>query len=201
MQQPDIAAPSHDDPWWFAVHTRAQQELVADRNLRRKGYYTFFPFDRIRRRRKIAGQDRHVIEWIDVPYFSRYIFVGLFSPQQSTGPINSEDVDGVSTVVRGLTGTPLRIPTPVIQELMTRGEPDAPGLMRVVDLVERKKFETGAMVQFRDNTPLAGLIAEVALDAGKEVRLFLDVLGARREISAAPSAIAEIADMRRAVGR
>lgn len=175
-------------PRWYAVHTRPQSEAEADCNLRRQGYWTFYPFHRIRRRRKRPNTNVYTVEWVERPYFSRYVFVALRHDQESLYGVN--ETDGVSTVVY-CGPDPLVIPHSVMDELMDRA--DDKGLIGVLDNASRPKLKPGQMVTFKDNSPLAGLVAQVAVDAGREIRVWLDVLGGRRRISVTPSAVAEIA--------
>jgi transcription antitermination factor NusG len=151
------------EPEWFAIHTMSQQERLADRNLRRLGFWTFFPFDRVRKRRWNPGSRRFIIEWEPRPYFSRYIFVALRFADETTNVIQSESIDGVSTVVkRPLSGIPLRIPNTVMDLIMDR-----------------------AMVRFDETGNwCAALMREIVVEPDKEVMMFVDVLGKRRMSSA-----------------
>ena len=152
------------EPEWYAVHTGAQQERVADRNLRRLGFYTFFPFDRVRKRRWNPGSHRYIVEWVPVPYFSRYIFVALRFADETTNIIHSETVEGVSTVVKSaLSGIPLRIPNDVMDEIMDR-----------------------AMVKFDDTGSWCdAMMREIVHEGDRDIVMFVDELGKRRMAVAA----------------
>lgn len=183
-------------PRWYAVYTRPNHERKVDAELRRIGYPTFYPFHRVRRRRKRPNVNIYFVEWIDQPYFTRYLFVAL--PNQHCGLYSAANAEGVCEIV-SYGGSPLEIPHPVIDELMERA--DQQGLIAEIDMTERKRLSPGERVTFGDNTALAGLVGEVSIDAGKEIRVWLKMFGVDREVSVSPRAIAGIASQRRAVGQ
>jgi transcription antitermination factor NusG len=172
---------------WFAAMTTPRGEELANRNLKRLGYLTFYPFERVRRRRKRANLDNYVVEWINKPYFPGYLFLAI---REGEGLYHANEADGVSTIVWG-TGGPLEIPHPVMDEIMAFAQRD--GLVGAVDNVTRKPYKPGQMVKFTDNSPMSGLLAQISLDNGKEVRLWVKLLGSNRQISVDPSTVAEIA--------
>jgi transcription antitermination factor NusG len=142
-------------PKWFVVHTQAGQEKLADAKLQQAGYMTFYAFDRLRRRRKRPGTNTHVVEWIERPYFSRYIFVALRFAEDNIQQI--EECDGVSCVVRRrLSSEPMEIPHRDLDELMEMG-----------------------MVRF-DVEGYRVLMRELVLDPGRLVTLYVDERGRRR---------------------
>jgi transcriptional antiterminator RfaH len=170
---------------WFAVMTGPRMEFTADRNLRRQGLHTWLPFQRIRRKRKLPNRPGFRLDWVEEPYFPRYLFVALRKPTESVYQIN--ETDGIATVVyQG--GEPLPIPHGVIDELMGRANGD--GLVGVVDPTKRKRFAPGDHVRFVDDSPFAGLLALVNIDKGPNIRLWVDVLGKKHAISVPPSAVA-----------
>ena len=140
---------------WYVVYTKANQEAKARRRLHDLGYRTFYAFDRVRRRRKRPGMNQHKVEWIERPYFSRYIFVAV---QQDKGSlVEIEECDEVSAVVRRrISGEPYEIP---------KRELD-----RIVD---------EAMVRFDVGGYLA-LMRELVLDPEKVVTLYVDERRRRR---------------------
>lgn len=162
---------------WYAVMSGPQMEFEAEVNLRRQGYYTWLPHERIKRKRKIANRDRYKIEIINTAYFPRYLFVCFRSPRDSFYQVN--ETDGVATIVY-CGDEPLPIPHEVMDELMARA--DVNGMVGEVDKVARKRFKPGQKVKFIDESPLAGWVATVSLDAGKDVRVFLEMLGKIREV-------------------
>ena len=172
---------------WYAVMTTPCGEEIANRNLKRLGYMTFYPFQRVRRRRKRANLDKYVVEWINKPYFPGYLFLGL---REGQGLYQANEAEGVSTIVYG-NNAPLEIPTRVMDEIMANSQRD--GLVGAVDTVSRKLLKPGQLVQFQDNSPMSGLLAQIALDNGKEIKVWIKVLGANRLVAVDPSVVAEIA--------
>lgn len=104
------------EPQWYAVHTRAGCEKAAAEDLGRQGFWTWYPFDRYRVRRKRPGA-RDLVTWIERPHFSRYVFVALRYIEEAIGDVN--DAEGVARVVcERFTGRPLQIPTVIMDALM-----------------------------------------------------------------------------------
>ncbi len=172
---------TEDDPTWYAIMTGPRMEQVADANLRQQGYRTFYPFERVRQRRKIPNREQFLIEWVNKPYFPRYLFVALRKPTESIYAVNQ--TDGVSTVVY-CGDEPLPIPHEVMDELMSRA--DVKGTVREIDTLARKKFTKGEQVKFVEESPFAGFIAVVSLDSGKAVRVWIETLGRMSEVSVPP---------------
>jgi transcriptional antiterminator RfaH len=172
-------------PRWFAVMTRPNSERLADVRLRAQGYWTFFPFHRVRRRRRIAGTDKFRVEWVERPYFVGYVFLGLRRGEELA---SVNDTPGVATVVYN-GPEPLEVPHNVMDNLMARA--DGGGFVSNIDMVEpeRKRFAPGATVRFGDNSPLAGLLAQVAVDAGKEISVWLEMFGSKRQMSVSPNQV------------
>lgn len=166
---------------WYAVHTGPRMEDVADANLRQQGYMTFYPFVRMRQRRKIANRDQFHVEWVNKPYFPRYLFAAIRGPHESIYAIN--ETDGVSTVVY-CGDDPLPVPHDVMDELMGRAEHE--GKISDIDTLAREKFPEGEQVTFIDESPFAGLMARVAIDSGKAVRVWIEMLSKEQEVSVPP---------------
>lgn len=175
-------------PRWYAVHTGAGKERLANINLRRQGYFTFYPIQRIRRRRKMPNRITYTVETVEVPYFPRYLFVALRHPHESLYGVN--ETIGVSTVVY-CGQEPLEIPHSVMDDLMDRA--DGSGAMGSVDRVARKRFHPGTTIQFRDDSVFAHFIATVSVDKGTEVRVWVEFFGEKRELRVSPDIIADIA--------
>ncbi len=156
------------DAPWYAVMTRAGMEGKADADLRRQGFTTFYPFERVRLRRKIPRQDKYLVTTVERPLFSRYLFV-MLRHGQAMRAIN--DTASVSTVVY-MAGAPLRIPPRVMDAIMAKA--DERGLVQERDesaAAPRRTLAKGTRVRFADNTPFAGLVAMVAADLGKSVKV------------------------------
>ena len=104
------------EPRWYAVHTRAGCEKAAAEELGRQGFWTWYPFDRYRVRRRRPGA-RDLVTWVERPHFSRYVFVALRYLEEAIGDVN--DAEGVARVVcERFTGRPLQIPTVIMDALM-----------------------------------------------------------------------------------
>lgn len=178
------------DVRWYAVHTGPRLEATASLNLRRQGFWVHYPFIRVRKSRKRALSTARQVHVVEEPYFPRYLFVALRSsrPDQTIYRVNQ--TDGVSTVVY-CGEEPLEIPAPVMRELMRRA--DEAGQVANVDRVARKPYEEGDRIQFLENTPLAGLIATVIVDAGNKIKVWCEHLGRVSEITVPPEFVAEIA--------
>lgn len=174
---------------WYAVHTGPRAEKIASRNLRAAGYWVFYPFVRVRKSRKRPNSEAKVVFVDEEPYFPRYLFVGL-RPERGENLYTVNRTDGVSTVVY-LGPEPLEIPACVIDELMERA--DSTGQVASIDRIARKELPEGARVRFLDNTPLAGLIATVSVDAGNKIKVWCEHLGRVSEITVPPDFVAEIA--------
>lgn len=108
-----------------------------------RGYWTYFPFERIRRLRKRPG-GRKVVEWVERAYYPRYVFVMLRYCDESFEEI--EELDEISCVVRTrIDHRPLRVPDAIMTAIM-----DEP----MVKLGEQEKNH------------IRGLIREIVLDEG-----------------------------------
>ena len=154
---------------WYAVHTLARKEALAAWSLKRLGYEVVFLhyFGRTKHARKTQRVLR--------PLFPRYIFCGV--PNAHTvNEINRSH--GVAAVVH-LGEEPLPIPPDVIDELRSRG--NASGLVpheAETGTERRLRYRRGQQVRITTG-PLEGLMAVVALDAGHQVRVWLDFIGGR----------------------
>jgi transcription antitermination factor NusG len=165
---------------WYAVMTRPGMEAKAAADLKRQGFWTFYPFERVRVRRKIPNRNAHLVTTVERPYFSRYIFL-MVRQGQSLYRVNN--TPSVSTVVY-MGGAPLRVPDSAMEAIMSRA--DEAGLVGELDEVARHKFPAGQMLRFCDESPLRGLIVTVADDMGKSIRVVAEMFGVEREIIADP---------------
>jgi transcription antitermination factor NusG len=170
---------------WFAAYTWPRMEAVANESLRWQGYRTFYPFRREQVKRKLPNRTSFRLIWVERPYFERYLFFAMEGRDgESFAQINA--TAGITTTVN-LGDAPLRIPDRVMDELLGRAGED--GLMGVISASDRRRFAPGQRVRFIGDTPFAGLVAAIAVDSGDEVRLWLEMLGETREVTAPPSAI------------
>lgn len=177
LVNPPIAA-------WHVVWTAPRAERKVRDHLERQGFATFLPLDRRRLRRKRPGRGiRFVVEWYDVPRFPRYVFFGIGAGQSIYSAAETPGVVSVLTVADG----PLVVPDPVMQELMA--EADDRGIIGREDTTKRARLSPGSRVVLGSGSAMAGFIAEVARDEGKEIRVFFEILGGRREVSVVPEHI------------
>lgn len=140
---------------WYVIHTAPNSEAKADAELRRLGYWTMFPFNRVHRRRKRGNT--HVREAVIVPYYPRYLFVCFQGrPHESFREI--EDLPEVSGFVKtAMSRQPLVLREEIVDALCD-----------------------DAMVRFGDRQFSALLMREIyAVDKDKELTMFLSKLGRR----------------------
>ncbi|MCP4285058.1 MAG: transcription/translation regulatory transformer protein RfaH [Gammaproteobacteria bacterium] len=121
---------------WYAIYTKPNKEVVAEKNLQRQEIATYLPLTREKRRRK--GK------WIDsiVPMFSRYLFINMDVTQQSTASIRS--TIGVSNMVR-FSGEPTTVPGNLIELLRLRTDTET-GLIDI----GKPQFQPGEKVVVLD---------------------------------------------------
>lgn len=176
---------------WYCVHTRPQMEAKASEYLRRQGYRAWFPFTR--EKRNWQQGSKRVFATFDRPFFSRYIFVELSRPGQSLYEV--DETFGVATVVKRpynrrddpleLEERALPIPPGVIAELMARTDDE--GLVIQERPPHWFKGQPGDELELKDDpSGLYGLRVKLAslqgLDERSEIRIFVTMLGAEREI-------------------
>ena len=189
VENPSLKVPLAE-PQWLACMTGARREFDADLDLRRKGLWTWLPFERVRIRKKMRGtlptskEWVWVPEWVNRPYFNRYIFVALRYQNDSISTIEASD--HISIVVRRrFSREPLRIPSGVMAELMQRADED--GMISSVDLTGmaelRVPFQKGEIVTVRKGHALENFLVEVSKDGGgPKLRAWATVLNSRREV-------------------
>jgi len=169
---------------WLVVYTEAGHEIEVAKRLRAKGYADFCPLDRFRNRRRRPNSKVAVPVWRDRAHYPRYVFVGVRDHQSDDiAPILS--TPGVSTVIHRFE-EPMKVAPEVIHKLMKLV--DAQGYMHRLDIA----LPEGTAVRLTGEIPFASFIARVAVDAGKDVSILLDVFGAERRIVVPRDAIAEI---------
>jgi transcriptional antiterminator RfaH len=185
--------PSHysmkrQEATWYACYTKPQKESLVHMLLTLQGFetlYLHYP-KTINHARRVS----HVIR----SYFPRYIFVAVVEGQ-AVGDINN--TIGVSTVVyQG--DDPLEIPLSVIEELRLRA--DETGLLKVTPeetTEQRKRYRRGQKVRITEGV-LEGLEAVMGLDAGHEVKVWMELFKGRVQVSLPPGAISPA---RRSLGK
>lgn len=161
------------DPIWYVAVTRSQREFEVSAALRGGGFYTWCPYTKERMKRRLAGRQYH-IEWVELPLYSRYVFVAIRAGQ-SLDDVRS--AIGVIGIVSRRDETPIIVPGDVMTEIMAYG--DVRGLVGTHDRTARQKFEAGQTVEIAEGSLLAGFIGEVSVDEGREVTIFIQELAGK----------------------
>jgi len=152
---------------WYAVHTKARDEELADENLTRQGFQTFLPRIKVPKRRR--GRWIEAIE----PLFPGYLFILLDLTRQDSSPIRS--TRGALGLVR-FGGEPAPVPSELVEELQTASTGDE-GVVRQEHL-----FQAGDQVEIIAG-PFTGLPASILNETGKErVQVLLELLGRANKI-------------------
>ena len=152
---------------WYAVHTKARDEALAEENLQRQGFHTFLPRVKAARRRRERWHE--VIE----PLFPGYLFIYLDPLTQDSSPIRS--TRGALGLVR-FGGEPAIVPVELVEQLIAAAS-DEPGVVRQEHL-----FQAGDRVEILSG-PFIGLPATILAETGEErVQLLLELLGRTNKI-------------------
>ena len=170
---------------WFVVHTAPRKEKLAGDHLENQGYNVSLPKKRIRKRRKVRGQNRYLFEWQEGPLFERYLFV----EQPEDGNIYAiNEAIGVSTILYDETG-PKKLPDEVVREIEKRPETALDETIKYV----RKRFKKGTRVKFGENSPFSGFSGKVLVDSGHKLCLELEHRGMTSRVNNVdPAVVAEI---------
>ncbi len=145
---------------WYLVQTKARQEPLAERNLRRQAYTVFLPTEfrtvsHARRRRRVRSA-----------FFPGYLFVSLDLSVQPWRSINS--TYGVSRLV-SVEHAPTPAPVGMVEELLAAR--DAEGNIALADA-----FESGDRVRVRTG-PFEGFVGRVAaVPREKRLRVLLEFM-------------------------
>jgi transcription antitermination factor NusG len=160
---------------WFAVMTHPKRERAASLEIKSLELGAFYPWTKVRRNRR-RGRDA-VTEWIEVPYYPRYVFADC--RLDDIHRVN--DIRYVSRVV-AFGGKPVSVPDPVMQIIMAGANVE--GLMGSKDHVSRERFRVAEQVKFSAGTPMAGVIARILHDDGqRDVSvLVMGLMGSDREL-------------------
>lgn len=147
---------------WYAVNAQPQQEVHADRNLRRQGFYTWLPL--YRRMRKHARR----VDNVFAPLFPGYLFVRFDPEVERWRSINS-----TFGVIRLLSNgdVPLAVPDDLVETIMQRR--DESGL--VVLPTKRLAVGNAVKVAFGSVAQLEGLVQE--MPGRDRVIVLLSLLG------------------------
>lgn len=187
---------------WRAVHTVPNGEAAAKRQLERYQVDVLYLFKRVIRRRKRPRQQSSILVETEQPLFSRYLFAEL--PDQLLMRIDY--MPAISGVV-GMFGVPLVVPEVVMNRLRALGNVVLAGDGRYVGhcvgrenltkLSERLNWSVGQTLKVDNkDSVLNGLIAEISdvsrLDTHGEIKAFVDMLDARREVKIAVESLCEV---------
>ena len=166
---------------WYVVLSKPHKEVLASLNLENQGFRVFLP-----KLRKIVRHARGTRR-IEAALFPRYLFVALDLSWQRWRSVSG--TIGVSHMI--MDGSrPLPVPRGLVEDLIA-----AANQMGVVDLSQ--SLTIGQGVRLLDG-PFAGQIGRlVNLDAAGRASVLLHILGAKREISVAPSILSPAEDRRR----
>lgn len=154
---------------WFAIMTAPRAEETAKENLEWKGYRVFFPHWGVFKKRR----------YINVPYFSRYIFVAFDGkPHQSAYDVN--ETDGVSTMVYAGSDAqgyrrPFPIPEQFMQELHELCHPWTGQILQKAEKQHPPEIVQGIRVRVTSETNAAfNFLGEVERRMGKLARVKLE---------------------------
>jgi transcriptional antiterminator RfaH len=152
---------------WYAVHTKARDEKLAEENLKRQGFATFLPLIKAQKRRR--GRWTESIE----PLFPRLSLhsVGPAAAGQLYHPLHpGRPRPGA------LWGLPGPVPPGLVEQLRAATASEE-GVVRQEHL-----FHPGDRVEILTG-PFAGLPASILAETGKErVELLLDLLGRANKV-------------------
>lgn len=148
---------------WFAIHTKAGGERLAEGNLVRQGFETYLPL-----RLKSAKRGSRGIS-VKSPLFPRYIFVRIDLSEQPWRKINN--TFGVSYIV-SFGGRPAPLQDHVIDEIRSRETEDG-----VIDLSLLQTLSHGDKIKIADG-PFTDRTGIFQCDADKDrVVVLLSLLG------------------------
>lgn len=100
-----------DNPQWYAIHTKARQEVIAALNYERQGYQVYLP-----QIRKIVRHSRRTTEKL-APFFPGYLFLHL-TPEERNWTTIASTRGSLGALCFGNTHIP--IPNWVIDDLKAR---------------------------------------------------------------------------------
>lgn len=167
---------------WLAVYTRPSLEARAAERIRRLPVRVFYPHVVETKRIARPGGRTFRIGETKRALFSRYLFVDMgYSAFRAVR--ESEGVCGIVSIA----GEPVEVPSIIVEDLMAKADED--GLIGRKDLVKlssRFSGKVGDQVTFRPESYLAHVVGEIAslsrLDKHEQVVVFVEMLGARREV-------------------
>lgn len=186
----DESALGCEAPAWYVAYTKPQAEKQAVVELKRQGYPVFFPVTRVRKRFKRPNKPTFTVREIERPHFPGYVFIGLL---RGRGLYDANMQPSVSTILY-VNGEPLRVPGNVVTRLMEVCDED--GVVGFEDRAGLGGFtgRPGENVRFLADSPFYGFVATVASITGYDktgtVSVWLDLLGAKREVPVSAESLA-----------
>ena len=170
------AGPVPSGTRWFVVQSQPRKELYASANLENQGFVTFTP--RLRRTVRHARQLKTVLAAL----FPRYLFVSLDLSRDRWRSVNG--TFGVSRIVTD-GNLPAPVPRGLVETLMETA--DGNGTVAL-----GAPLTPGEDVRLLHG-PFADQIGRlVRLDDAGRARVLLEILGAEREVSIEPAALAPV---------
>lgn len=166
--------------------TRPQSEAKANARLISTGFETFYPFSKIRRRRKMPLRDVWRIEWIAVPYWPRYLLAEALDP---TDIYTINETDYVSRVL-SIEGKAMEVPVEIVNTLQALAADD--GFMGKTDKVERPRMKRGQKFRFHETSPWYGYTAVVEVDNGRKINVSFEQGSSYSRFDIPPSMVGEL---------
>lgn len=157
----------HDaDTRWFLAQVKPNCGGIAQRNLKRQGYQTFFPLE------DITQHKRGQFVTAKQPLFPGYIFVGFDPACGLWREVNS--TFGITCLV-SFCSAPAPVPHDIVSHLMARCGGNG-------TLLPPKQFQPGESVWLTQGA-FANFMAEVeSIDPDKRIWVFMDIMGRQTRV-------------------
>jgi len=168
---PHVIAPElplSDCPRWYVVETHAAKEALAQQQLQRQSFRSFYP--RIRKTRRHARRQDTVL----APLFPGYVFVRFNVEQQPWHCINS--TFGVRRLVGSRDARPDPMPESAMEFILSRCKD---GIMTQILPTQ----EIGQAVRVISGPFTNNLAIISQFDAKGRVKILLDILGGNHAVS------------------
>ncbi|MCX8282462.1 hypothetical protein OSJ77_19920 [Phyllobacterium sp. 0TCS1.6C] len=166
------------DKRWYVVRTAVKAEAKADENIRKNGYDTYLPRQRV----EVKNHKTHTYSLRESPLMPRYMFVGFVKKDLNFYRVTG--CDGVEAIL-GIDGCPIPVSANVVEDIflaeinMQFDDTRAARIYRQEEeasekATARKRFPVGSTIAVSDNTnPFAtfGGIVEEVTKSGKVIAL------------------------------
>jgi transcriptional antiterminator RfaH len=155
--------------YWYVIHTLSNQELRAELNLKRQGYFVYLP--------KYLGIRKHArkVDRILKPLFPRYIFVKLDLDYENISSINS--TFGVNKIV-ALGSKPNILPNFVVNNLKLQEDKDGN-----LDSIINSIYKFGENVKIQDGALKGNNVIFMGKSDTQRVFVLLNILGRKLNIA------------------